>query len=111
MRNIHAQKNPNPGINTMYIPVGKLHPRSEFAGILINLNVADAIKRGKMALDLANTFRNNHVERQTVMLHQQSAMATSFWIYENITMDSHSRRNEESESEYNKMNNSEQGYE
>ena len=66
LRKIHAQKDPNPGINTMYIPVGKLHPRSEFAGILINLNVAAAIKRGKMALDLANTFLNNHVERQTV---------------------------------------------
>ena len=66
MRNIHAQKNPNPGINTMYIPVGKLHPRSDFAGILINLNVAAAIKRGKMALEMTNTFLKNHMDRQKI---------------------------------------------
>jgi hypothetical protein len=66
LHNIHAQKDPNPGINTMYIPVGKLHPRSDFAGILINLNVAAAIKRGKMALEMTNTFLQNHIARQTV---------------------------------------------
>ena len=62
----HAQINPPPGINTMYVPVGKLHPRSDFAGILINLNVAAAIKRGKMALTITNTFLQGHVARQTV---------------------------------------------
>ena len=62
----HAQNNPAPEINTMYVPVGKLHPRSDFAGILINLNVAAAIKRGKMALKITNTFLKGHVARQTV---------------------------------------------
>ena len=50
----------------MYVPIGKLHPRSNFAGILINLNVAAAIKRGKMALSLTNTFLLGHVERQKI---------------------------------------------
>ena len=63
---IHAQNNSNPGINTMYVPIGKLHPRSNFAGILINLNVAAAIKRGKMALSLTNTFLLAHVDRQKI---------------------------------------------
>ena len=66
LRNIHAQRIPSPGINTMYITVGKLHPRSDFAGILINLNVAAAIKRGKMALEMTNTFLKNHIARQIV---------------------------------------------
>ena len=66
LRDIHAKKNPNPGINTLYIPIGKLHPRSDFAGILINLNVAAAIKRGKLALNLTNTFLDNHIARQEV---------------------------------------------
>ena len=50
----------------MYVPIGKLHPRSNFAGILINLNVAAAIKRGKMALSLTNTFLLAHVDRQKI---------------------------------------------
>ena len=62
----HAQKTTNPGINTLYVPIGKLHPRSDFAGILINLNVAAAIKRGKLALSMTNTFLQNHVSRQEV---------------------------------------------
>ena len=66
LRKTHAQNNPAPEINTMYVPVGKLHPRSDFAGILINLNVAAAIKRGKMALKITNTFLKGHVARQTV---------------------------------------------
>ena len=63
---IHAQNNSNPGINTMYIPIGKLHPRSNFAGILINLNVAAAIKRSKIALSLTNTFLLGHEDRQAI---------------------------------------------
>ena len=37
-----------PQINTMYVPVEQLHPQSDFAGVLINLNVAAAITRGKI---------------------------------------------------------------
>ena len=47
--NIHAVNTRDinvPDINTMYVPIGQLHPQTDFAGVLINLNVAAAIKRG-----------------------------------------------------------------
>ena len=43
IHDLHAK---GPGINTLYVPIIQLHPRSDFAGVLINLNVAAAIKRG-----------------------------------------------------------------
>jgi hypothetical protein len=45
----HAQE---PQLNTLYVPIGKLYPRSDFAGVLIDLNVAQAIDRGKLALNI-----------------------------------------------------------
>ena len=66
IRIMEAKNTTGPGINTLYVPVGKLHPRSDFAGILINLNVAAAIKRGKFALNLTNTFLDNHRARQKI---------------------------------------------
>jgi hypothetical protein len=54
--NIHDLHAQGPQINTLYVPIGKLHPRSDFAGVLIDLNVAEAIKRGKAALEVTNNF-------------------------------------------------------
>ena len=36
-----------PRLNTLYVPIGKLYPRSDFAGVIIDLNVEDAIAREK----------------------------------------------------------------
>jgi hypothetical protein len=65
-RSLQKQAATGPGINTLYVPIGKLHPRSEYVGVLINLNVAAAIKRGKQALELANTFLDKHQVRQKI---------------------------------------------
>jgi hypothetical protein len=65
-RSLQEQAATGPGINTLYVPIGKLHPRSEYVGVLINLNVAAAIKRGKQALELANTFLDKHQVRQKI---------------------------------------------
>ena len=61
-----------PQINTMYVPVGQLHPQNDFAGVLINLNVAAAIKRGKFALQMTNTFLKYHKARQVIVVGQYS---------------------------------------
>ena len=61
-----------PQINTMYVPVGQLHPQNDFAGVLINLNVAAAIKRGKFALQMTNTFLKYHKARQEIVVGQYS---------------------------------------
>ena len=37
-------------MNTLYVEIGQLYPRADFAGVLINLNVDKAIDRGKSAL-------------------------------------------------------------
>ena len=63
---LKAQNITSPGINTLYVPIGQLHPRSDFAGVLINLNVANAIKRGKLALTLTNKFLQYHQHRQEI---------------------------------------------
>ena len=63
---MEAQNTSGPGINKLYVPIGQLHPRSDFAGVLINLNVAAAIKWGKLAFNLTNTFLQNHRERQKI---------------------------------------------
>ena len=59
-------------INTMNIPVGQLHPQNDFAGVLINLNVAAAIKRGKFALQMTNTFLKYHRARQKIVVGEYS---------------------------------------
>ena len=64
--NIHDLHAKGPGINTLYVPIGQLHPRSDFAGVLTNLNVAAAIKRGKDALELANKFLHYHRSGQKI---------------------------------------------
>ena len=64
--NIHDLHAKGPQINTLYVPIGKLHPRSDFAGVLINLNVAEAIKRGKAALEVTNNFLNYQRSRQKI---------------------------------------------
>ena len=42
--------------NTLYVPVGKLYPRADYAGVLIDLNVDKAIQNGHAALNLTDAF-------------------------------------------------------
>jgi hypothetical protein len=63
IHDLHAQ---GPKINTLYVPIGKLYPRSDFAGVLINLNVDEAIKRGREALEVTNNFLNYQRSRQKI---------------------------------------------
>ena len=73
--NIHAVNTMDinvPNINTMYVPVGQLHPQTDFAGVLINLNVAAAIKRGKFALQMTNQFLKYHKARQAIVVGEYS---------------------------------------
>ena len=49
-----------PLINTLYVEIGTLYPRSDFAGVIIDLNVQDAITRGTAALKLTDTFLHHH---------------------------------------------------
>jgi len=62
-QSLQQQAESGPAINTLYVPIGKLHPTSEYAGVLINLNVAEAIDQGNQALDVASTFLDNHRTR------------------------------------------------
>ena len=39
-----------PQLNTLYVQVGKLFPRADYAGVIIDLNVEDAIQRGRSTL-------------------------------------------------------------
>ena len=41
-------------MNTLYVNIGQLYPRADFAGVLITLNINKAINRGKSALNLTN---------------------------------------------------------
>ena len=52
-----------PQVNTLYVPIGTLYPRSDFAGVIIDLNVEDAISRGSAALKLTDTFLTHHVKK------------------------------------------------
>jgi hypothetical protein len=61
-----ANNEPPPKVNTQYVPIGKLHPRLDFAGILINLNVEEAIKTGIRALQLADQFLEHHQIKQQI---------------------------------------------
>ena len=53
IHDLHAQV---PNVNTLFVPIGKLYHRSDFAGVLINLNVNEAIIRGKEALEVMTNF-------------------------------------------------------
>ena len=50
---VHAK---GPQLNTLYVDIGQLYPRADFAGVLINLNVDQAIARGISALNLTDCF-------------------------------------------------------
>ena len=45
-----------PPINTQIISMGQLHPRIDFAGVIIDLNVKDAISRGNISIELTNKY-------------------------------------------------------
>ena len=45
-----------PHLNTLFVDIGQLYPRADFAGVLIDLNVDQAITRGKAAINLTNHF-------------------------------------------------------
>ena len=63
IHDLHAQE---PNINTLFVPIGKLYPRSDFAGVLIDLNVNEAIIRGKEALEVTDEFLNYQRSRQKI---------------------------------------------
>ena len=44
----------DPHLHTLFVDMGHLYPRADFAGVLINLNVDLAITRGKAAINLTN---------------------------------------------------------
>lgn len=52
-----------PKVNTLYVPIGTLYPRSDFAGVIIDLNVQDAITRGTAALKLTDSFLTHHSKK------------------------------------------------
>ena len=49
--------------NTQYIKVASLYPRVDYAGILINLNVQEAINRAQAAVNLASKFIYHHKKK------------------------------------------------
>ena len=49
-----------PQLNTLYVQVGTLFPRTDYAGVIIDLNVEDAIKRGKSTIELTDSFLEHH---------------------------------------------------
>ena len=55
-----------PEINTQYLSVGHLHPQIDFAGVLINLDVAAAIKRGNQSIELANKYLDHNQSKQKI---------------------------------------------
>jgi hypothetical protein len=63
INNLQAER---PKINTQYLRVGHLHPRIDFAGVLINLNVAAAIKRGNQSIELANRYLDHRRSKQKI---------------------------------------------
>ena len=61
---IHEVHTRGPHMNTLYVEIGQLYPRADFAGVLINLNVDKAIDRGKSALNLTDHFLLYNKARQ-----------------------------------------------
>jgi hypothetical protein len=61
IKNVHTN---GPKLNTLYVPIGKLYPRADFAGVLINLNVDKAIQRGHAALNLTDAFLQFNQHKQ-----------------------------------------------
>ena len=53
-------------INTQYVHVGQLHSGSDFSGVLINLNVKEAIDQGEKALTLANAYLVYHRKKTVI---------------------------------------------
>ena len=54
--NIKEVHTNGPRLNTLFVDIGQLYPRADFAGVLIDLNVDQAITRGKAALNLTDYF-------------------------------------------------------
>ena len=65
IHDLHAQV---PDVNTLFVPIGKLYPRSDFAGVLIDLNVNEAIIRGKEALEVTDEFLNSNDQGKKLVL-------------------------------------------
>lgn len=53
IRGVHTK---GPQLNTLFVDIGQLYPRADFAGVLIDLNVDQAIARGKAAINLTDYF-------------------------------------------------------
>ena len=53
IKEVHAK---GPQLNTLYVDIGQLYPQADFAGVIIDLNVNQAIARGINALNLTDNF-------------------------------------------------------
>ena len=53
IKEVHTQ---GPKLNTLYVDIGQLYPRADFAGVIIDLNVEQAIARGVSAINLTDNF-------------------------------------------------------
>ena len=67
IREVHAK---SPHLNTLYVDIGKLYPRADFAGVLIDLNVDHAIARGISALNLTDYFLRHSYNKAKQKLGQ-----------------------------------------
>ena len=63
---ISSQNNDPPILNTRFVKIGFLHPRVDFAGVIIDLNVKDAISRGSIAIEMVNKYLVYHKKKQRV---------------------------------------------
>ena len=63
IKEVHAK---GPQLNTLYVEIGQLYPRADFAGVLIDLNVDKAIARGISALNLTDSFLQYNKARQII---------------------------------------------
>ena len=63
IKEVHAK---GPQLNTLYVEIGQLYPRADFAGVLIDLNVDKAIARGISALCLTDCFLQYNKARQII---------------------------------------------
>ena len=61
VKEVHTK---GPPLNTLYVEIGQLYPRADFAGVLIDLNVDKAIARGISALNLTDHFLQYNKARQ-----------------------------------------------
>ena len=67
IKEVHAN---GPKLNTLFVDIGQLYPRADFAGVLIDLNVDQAIARGKAALNLTDHFLQHSYNKPKQIIGQ-----------------------------------------